>query len=26
MCTATGELAEAFQAFRDGRAANWQPL
>jgi enoyl-CoA hydratase/carnithine racemase len=26
MCTATGELAEAFQAFREGRAANWQPL
>ena len=26
MCTATGELAEAFQAFREGRAAHWQPL
>jgi enoyl-CoA hydratase/carnithine racemase len=26
MCTATGELAEAFEAFRQGRAAHWQPL
>jgi len=26
MCTATGELAEAFAAFRDGREARWQPL
>jgi enoyl-CoA hydratase len=26
MCTATGELAEAFLAFREGRVANWQPL
>lgn len=26
MCTATGELTEAFQAFREGRAASWQPL
>lgn len=26
MCTATGELSEAFAAFREGRAASWQPL
>jgi enoyl-CoA hydratase/carnithine racemase len=26
MCTATGELAEAFAAFREGREARWQPL
>jgi enoyl-CoA hydratase len=26
MCTATGELSEAFAAFREGRPANWQPL
>ena len=26
MCTATGELTEAFQAFREGRPAHWQPL
>jgi len=26
MCTATGELTEAFQAFRDGRKPEWQPL
>jgi enoyl-CoA hydratase len=26
MCTATGELAEAFAAFREGREASWQPL
>ncbi len=26
MCTATGELAEAFAAFREGREAHWQPL
>jgi len=26
MCTATGELTEAFAAFREGRAARWQPL
>jgi len=26
MCTATGELTEAFQAFREGRPASWQPL
>jgi len=26
MCTATGELTEAFAAFREGRPARWQPL
>jgi enoyl-CoA hydratase/carnithine racemase len=26
MCSATGELTESFQAFREGRPANWQPL
>jgi enoyl-CoA hydratase len=26
MCTATGELSEAFRAFREKRPANWQPL
>jgi enoyl-CoA hydratase len=26
MCTATGELAEAFAAFREGRTARWKPL
>jgi enoyl-CoA hydratase/carnithine racemase len=26
MCTATGELAEAFAAFRDGRTPQWKPL
>jgi enoyl-CoA hydratase len=26
MCTATGELTEAFEAFREGRAAHWQAL
>jgi enoyl-CoA hydratase len=26
MCTATGELTEAFTAFREGRPATWQPL
>jgi enoyl-CoA hydratase/carnithine racemase len=26
MCTATGELTEAFRAFREKRPANWQPL
>jgi enoyl-CoA hydratase len=26
MCTATGELAEAFAAFRDGRTPAWKPL
>jgi enoyl-CoA hydratase/carnithine racemase len=26
MCTATGELAEAFAAFREGRPARWEPL
>lgn len=26
MCTATGELTEAFLAFREGRPATWQPL
>lgn len=26
MCTATGELAEAFAAFREGRRAEWKPL
>ncbi|MBX6389955.1 MAG: enoyl-CoA hydratase/isomerase family protein [Frankia sp.] len=26
MCTATGELAEAFQAFRERRTPTWQPL
>ena len=26
MCTATGELSEAFAAFREGRPARWQPL
>ncbi len=26
MCTATGELAEAFDAFRTGRTPRWQPL
>lgn len=26
MCTATGELTEAFAAFRDGRTPEWQPL
>lgn len=26
MCTATGELAEAFAAFREGRTPTWQPL
>ncbi len=26
MCTATGELTEAFTAFREGRVASWQPL
>jgi enoyl-CoA hydratase/carnithine racemase len=26
MCTATGELSEAFAAFRDGRTAQWKPL
>ena len=26
MCTATGELAEAFAAFREGREARWQAL
>ncbi len=26
MCTATGELSEAFTAFREGRAAQWKPL
>ena len=26
MCTATGELTEAFAAFREGRPARWKPL
>jgi enoyl-CoA hydratase len=26
MCTATGELSEAFAAFREGRPARWKPL
>jgi enoyl-CoA hydratase len=26
MCTGTGELTEAFAAFREGRAPTWQPL
>ncbi|MCD9624068.1 enoyl-CoA hydratase/isomerase family protein [Rhabdothermincola salaria] len=26
MCTATGELTEAFAAFREGRPAEWKPL
>jgi enoyl-CoA hydratase len=26
MCSATGELSEAFAAFREGRPAQWQPL
>ena len=26
MCTATGELSEAFAAFREGRPAGWKPL
>jgi enoyl-CoA hydratase/carnithine racemase len=26
MCTATGELTEAFEAFREGRAPQWRPL
>ncbi len=26
MCTATGELSEAFAAFREGRRAEWKPL
>ena len=26
MCTATGELSEAFAAFRESRAAQWKPL
>jgi enoyl-CoA hydratase/carnithine racemase len=26
MCTATGELTEAFTAFREGRTPTWQPL
>jgi enoyl-CoA hydratase/carnithine racemase len=26
MCTATGELSEAFRAFREKRPATWQPL
>jgi enoyl-CoA hydratase len=26
MCTATGELTEAFAAFRDGRSPTWNPL
>lgn len=26
MCSGTGELAEAFAAFREGRAPTWQPL
>ena len=26
MCTATGELTEAFLAFREGRPATWKPL
>jgi enoyl-CoA hydratase/carnithine racemase len=26
MCTATGELGEAFAAFREGRPARWKPL
>lgn len=26
MCTATGDLPEAFAAFREGRAPTWQPL
>jgi enoyl-CoA hydratase len=26
MCTATGELTEAFAAFREGRVAEWKPL
>ena len=26
MCTATGELNEAFLAFREKRSATWQPL
>jgi enoyl-CoA hydratase len=26
MCTATGELTEAFAAFREGRRPTWQPL
>jgi hypothetical protein len=26
MCTATGELTEAFAAFRDGRSSTWNPL
>jgi len=26
MCSATGELTEAFQAFREGRTATWLPL
>jgi enoyl-CoA hydratase len=26
MCTATGELTEAFEAFREGRTPDWKPL
>src|SRR5690606_4665873 len=26
MCTATGELSEAFEAFREGRPPVWKPL
>jgi enoyl-CoA hydratase/carnithine racemase len=26
MCTATGELSDAFAAFREGRAPQWRPL
>ena len=26
MCTATGELSEAFRAFREKRPASWKPL
>ena len=26
MCTATGELTDAFAAFREGRAPEWRPL
>jgi len=26
MCTGTGELTQAFQAFREGRTPTWQPL